>query len=258
MNIRDVKPAWRAGAAHGLLPPPEYEPPGLGRLRKIAIIGTAGTWVFAPFYDPSWEIWAHNSAIPLLPRVDRIFDLHPKEVWQKKKHWHKDYQKFLRECPVPVYMQQHYKEIPQSVRYPKERVLSEFRRYFSSQAAWMIALALTEGVTHLGFYGVHYAAGTERTTQRFGCEYWMGVAEGRGVQLALPQGCPLLREPAPLYGYENYKQGKHVGPVAGVPEFNPSALTLIDEAKAEGRVPLAAPPDGSEIAWERSGHAHHC
>jgi hypothetical protein len=59
-------------------------------------------------------------------------------------------------------MQRHYPEIPQSVMYPKGRVVAEFRRYFTSQAAWMIALALTEGVTHVGFFGIHYDARDER------------------------------------------------------------------------------------------------
>ncbi len=237
-------------------PPISYEPPGLGRLRKVAILGTAGTWVHAPFYDPSWEIWAHSSAVTLLPRVDRIFDLHPEVVWKKKKSWHKDYQRFLTRCPVPVYMQQHYAEVPQSIRYPKERVLAEFRRYFTSQAAWMIALALTEGVTHLGFFGVHYAMDSERRTQRAGCEYWMGVAEGRGVQIVLPVGCPLVREPSLLYGYENYdKDGKQIGPAAVDVGFDPSKLTVFDPADPKAARPKLATLD-EPPAWDRSGHQH--
>lgn len=241
------------------LPPTSYEPPGLGRLRKVALIGTAGTMSFAPFHDPSWEIWAHNSAAHVLPRVDRIFDLHPKSFWMKPKKWHKNYVQWLHECPVPIYMQEHYKEIPQSIRYPKERVLAEFRRYFTSQAAWMIALALTEGVTHLGFFGIHYAAADERGAQRPGCEYWMGVAEGKGVQLVMPSGCPLLREPIWLYGYENYQDGKPLAIPKSLTKdvFDARHLVVIDLQNPDGRPPLAA-IDNREPAWDRSGHEHHC
>lgn len=247
----------RVAAPRPLSGPVSYEPPGLGRLRKIALIGTAGTWAYAPFHDPSWEIWAHSSAIPLCPRVDRIFDLHPKTVWQKKKSWHKHYQRFLRECPVPIYMHQHYKEIPQSIRFPREQILSEFRRYFSSQAAWMMALALTEGVTHLGFFGIHYAFSAERTSQRHGCEYWMGFCEGRGVQLVIPPGCPLLHEPKLLYGYENYDaSGKQIGQPSLKEPVDVSALTVVNMNDPVGRTPLMTPPEGIEVAWERSGHAH--
>jgi hypothetical protein len=238
-------------------PPPSYEPPGLGRLRKIALIGTAGTMSLAPFHDPSWEIWAHNSAAPVCPRVDRVFDLHPKNFWSKPKSWHRDYVTWLSRLPVPVYMHKHYPEIPQSIAYPKERVLAEFRRYFSSQAAWMIALALTEGVTHLGFFGIHYAASDERDWQRAGCEYWMGMAEGRGVQLVIPAGCPLLHEPKLLYGYENYRDGKQIVAPSKTGTFKPSALTIIDMDSTAARPPLKVLSNGQEPDWDRSGHAHH-
>jgi len=239
-------------------PPPSYEPPGLGRLRKIALIGTAPTIRLAPFHDPSWEIWAHNSAAHVCPRVDRVFDLHPRDFWEKPKRWHPNYVKWLKTCPVPIYMHKHYPDIPQSIEFPKDRILSEFRRYFSSQAAWMMALALTEGVTHLGFYGIHYASSDERSHQRNGCEYWMGVCEGRGVHLVIAEGAPLLREPRLLYGYENYKGGKQIDlPKPHKGGFDPSKLTVLDMNSTAARPPLATLNIGGGPAWDRSGHAHH-
>ena len=175
---------------------------GLGRLRKVAIIGAAHTVDFAPWYDTSWEIWAHSTCYPLCKRADRYFDLHPWK-WITGKQV-PGYVEWLTTVKTPVYMQRTFPKVPSAVRYPRERVLSEFRRYFTSQAAWMMALALTEGVTHLGFFGVHYSMDEEHRKQRAGCEYWMGVCEGRGVQLVLPPGSPLLREPGWLYGYESH------------------------------------------------------
>ena len=211
----------------------------------------------APFHDPSWEIWAHNSAAPACPRVDRFFDLHAKQVWKADKSWHKDYQTWLSQLPVPIYMQHHYAEVPQSIRYPKERILSEFRRYFTSQAAWMMALALTEGVTHLGFFGIHYGAACERDWQRPGCEYWMGMAEGRGVQLVIPDGCPLLRKPALLYGYESHDaKGKNII-APGKPNqygFDASKLTVIDMNSSAPRPKLAELLGGVDPDWAHSGH----
>jgi len=190
--------------------------------------------------------------------VDRIFDLHSKHVWQKKKHWMKDYQGFLEKCPVPVYMQEHYKSVPQSIRYPKERVLSEFRRYITSQTGWMIALALTEGVTHLGFYGIHYAHEDERGWQLACAEYWIGLAEGRGVQIAIPPGSPLLRNPR-LYGYESHDaDGKNVMVVKHKnTAFDPAQLSIVDMSNPAGRRPLMKLPNGELPDWEHSGHEHH-
>jgi len=176
---------------------------GPGHERKIALIGSAPpTQAYAPWEDPSWEIWSHASCYATCRRVDRWFELHPESKWRQKKTYHPDWPAWLAQQTVPVYMQAKHKSIPASVRYPKERILAEFPRYLTSQAAWMIALALAEGVTHLGFYGIHYALSSEYAAQRPGCEFWMGVALGRGVQLVVPDGAPLLREPPALYGFE--------------------------------------------------------
>jgi hypothetical protein len=176
---------------------------GPGSARKIAIIGTAPTHRYAPWDDPSWEIWAHASAWNLCRRADRWFDLHPEARWRERKTYHPDYAGWLATQAAPIYMQQKWKEIPACVRYPKERVLAEFPRYHSGQVSWMIALALLEGVTHLGFFGVHYSMESEYAAQRAGCEFWMGLAFGRGVQLVIPDNVPLLKEPPALYGYED-------------------------------------------------------
>ena len=191
-------------------PPPVIPQPvaSMGRLRKIALIGSAATVDLAPWYDPSWEIWAHATVYPYCKRVDRYFDLHPWD-WIRTKPV-PGYLEWLQRCPTPIYMQRVFRDVPAAVRYPQERVLAEFPRYFTSHAAWMIALALTEGVTHLGFYGIHYALDEEHKKQRTGCEFWIGYAAGRGVQIVNPPGSPLMREPAWLYGYESHAGKKHI------------------------------------------------
>ena len=238
----------RAGGAHVAPPPVQYDPPGPGRLRKIALIGTAGTVRYTPWHDPSWEIWAHASAGPLCERADRFFDLHPKHIWMQEKRWKVNYQDWLKRLQVPVYMQQRYKDVPASIRYPRERVMAEYPwRYFTSQVAWMIALALSEGVTHLGFFGIHYAMESERMKQRAGCEFWMGLAAGKGVQLVLPEGCPLLREPKWLYGYESHEKGRWKEPEK--PPQN--RKFIIDDGETE-LPPLMKLPSGEEPATSRS------
>lgn len=68
----------------------------------------------------------------------------------------------------------------------------------------MIALALTEGVSAIGLFGVNYSTESEYQRQRGSCEYWLGRASGMGVRVVLPEQCTLLREPALLYGYESH------------------------------------------------------
>jgi hypothetical protein len=141
--------------------------------------------------------------------MDRYFDLHPKACWTRGGRKGTRYPKWLASNTVPIYMQERYLDVPASVKYPKGRILLEFedaRRYFKNHVAWMVALALTEGVSTLGFFGVNYGTEGEYQTQRGSAEYWLGRAAGMGVRIVLPEQCTLLREPALLYGYESHDE----------------------------------------------------
>lgn len=186
---------------------------GLGRLRKIAIIGSAETVEYAPWHDPTWEIWSHAITFGRCKRVDRVFEMHPAHVWRdhEKPQW-PTYLKWLQRCPYPVYMLEKHGDIPTSVRYPRERIFGECRSmigrlHFGSQADFMIALALSEGVTHLGFFGVQYTATIregDRNEQLLSFKFWIGVAAGKGVSIVLPEGHTTFKTPAEVYGLESH------------------------------------------------------
>lgn len=244
---------------------------GPGRLRKVALLGGAkDTLRLAPWSDPSWELWAHNSIPPrsLKRTPDRFFDLHPPNCFQESaKCGRTDYYGWLKSLRVPVYMQQAYPEIPASVRYPREQVQTEWPLApFGSQTAWMIALALREGVTHLGLYGIHYAFETEYEDQRANCELWVGIAMGRGVQVFIPPGCPVAREPKDLYGYESHTPEKYAQRLAkfktaaakrtqtnvpglktAKPGFDPRKLVQGDEAFTDFYRRLATQHEGVPV-----------
>lgn len=200
---------------HVEVPPPVWAPPraGFGRLRKIGLLGShEATLKHCPWDDPSWELWGHSSSRGFYQRPpERYFDLHRPECWTKTNRKGKRYLDWLARNTVPIYMQRRWPEVPASIAYPLDRIRAEFRPYFTGHAAYMIALALVEGVTHLGFFGINYGKDSngvdaEYLTQRGSCEYWMGVAEARGVHLVLPKGSTLLAEPRELYGYESHDE----------------------------------------------------
>jgi hypothetical protein len=255
---------------------------GPGRLRKVALLGGAEkTLRYAPWHDPSWELWSHASCRHRCKREpDALFDLHPPELWRDptKKFWDKSYLKWLQQNHIPIYMQERYRDIPCSVRYPFETVITEFPRgYMTSHVAYMIALALTEGVTHIALYGCHYDSDSEYGPQRGGAEYWCGVAEGRGVHVTIPPGCDLLNRPHLLYGYQSHPGGKRdpsysffMGPrklltdkekefqarqkrEKGLPpDQDPTDSAPIVLLKEGGdQYPLCTPPDGVKPALER-------
>lgn len=182
---------------------------GPGRQRKVAIIGShSGSVLFAPYRDPTWEVWAHSSCAQLVPkgRADRLFDVHPRHCFEiARKNGFLDYFAYLKACKTPIWMQEVYPDIPQSQRYPIELVRSLWPDVpLGSQTAEMIALALIEGVTHLGFWGVHYSHGSDYEESRPNCEQWIGIARGMGVQIVIPSQSPLCHEPREVYGYETH------------------------------------------------------
>ena len=185
---------------------------GIGRLRKVAFLGGAKSLAFTPWHDPTWELWAHASCRHLCKRdPDLLFDLHPPVLWRdpSKKTWDPKYAKWLTTNRVPIMMQDVYADVPGSIKYPFDTMITEFPRgYMTNHLAYMTALALMEGVTHLGIFGCDYNTQSEYGPQRGGAEYWLGVAEGRGVHVQIAPQCDLLGRPALLYGYESHPKGK--------------------------------------------------
>jgi len=275
--------------------------PPFFRTKKLAIIGSTASIQFAPWMDPAWTIAAHPCSRPDCVREpDWYFDLHRPECFTtQQKRWNSRYYAWLQNLQTPIFMQEDasscprvrdtytetvdgvetqktrlipspWASIPMAVRYPLERVLAEYRGYFTNHVAYMIALAMTEGVTHIGLFGCQYSHETEHGIQRGSCEYWMGRFEQYGGTLVLPpRFCNLLAVPSKLYGYESHdERGKLIEeyrPKVKVPTITrPTvdgkgtehiALTPIRSDSAEGRPPLMALPDGEQPAWERSGLA---
>ena len=90
--------------------------------KKVAIVGFASNWQDAPWADEECEIWGLNELymyfqkIPQKARADRWFEIHSRHSPTKGIPEHQDW---LRKCPIPVYMHEHYEDIPNSVPYPK-------------------------------------------------------------------------------------------------------------------------------------------
>lgn len=225
---------------------------GLGRLRKIALLGGAKTLAATPWDDPTWELWAHSSCRMKCKRQpDILFDLHPPELWKhpKKKFWDPSYYDWLKVNHIPIYMQDHYPDIPSSLRYPFETMITEFPRgYMTNTSVYMIALALMQGVTHLGMFGCQYQSDTEYGPQRGSMEYWCGLAEGRGVHVLIPPGSDLLNKPSLLYGYQSHPEGVRA------PEYTfAMGSTSVLEAKAKQRAERNPGPDGMPPLFPATG-----
>lgn len=172
---------------------------------RVCILGTTKSWVDAPLADPTYEIWGLNDLWDWWKAyATRWFEIHPLTVL---RHEGRGQIAALQRSPVPVYMIRAYPSIPQSIRFPFERVAVGHRRLFTSTFAYQIALALAEGFKEIAVYGVDFSRGSlrEQTVEWRGIAYWLGLAEGLGVTVTLPRNSPLLDQ-RPRYGLDYWRE----------------------------------------------------
>lgn len=167
---------------------------------KLAIVGfAASSKDLAPFNDPTWEIVGLNQLYRHIPRADRWLEIH--NNWNEHVVEGTDHQKWLAEAPIPIYMVERIPGIPNSVRFPIERVLQGHPDYFTSTVAFAIALAIQEGFTEIGLWGIDLIVGDEYSYQKPCAEFWIGVAHGKGIAVTLPRTSALCRQ-SHRYGYQ--------------------------------------------------------
>jgi hypothetical protein len=180
--------------------------------KRIALIGSAPSSVrLAPYSDPDVEIWCCSpGAYPhvSVTRPQKWFEIHRWEPpWGPTgpKPWFtQDYINYLAKLKCPVYMLEPVKEIPSSVRFPWEPMLTKYGPYFwGSSLSWMMAMAIDEGATEIDFYGVDMSATEEWQDQRQGCHYFISIARALGIQVNVPPESDLFM-PCPMYGIKEH------------------------------------------------------
>lgn len=95
---------------------------------------------------------------------------------------------WLRECPVPIYTVEPFTENPHAVVWPLDRYAKKYRRYIACTFAVQLMTALEEGFDEVAVYGLALLNGTQReaTVESANVAYWLGMLEGRGVRITIP------------------------------------------------------------------------
>jgi hypothetical protein len=171
---------------------------------KVLILGTASTLHNTPWNEPGQDIWACAPVItqPVAKgkKFDLLFEMHPTTYWMNKTIMDR-----LNEPNLPIYMQDEYKEIRNSIKYPLDEIRSKvpdcLARYFTSTIAYMIALAWLEGYKVIELWGVHMSSDEEYGDQRQACESWLAWAMAKGAVVYVPPQSEIFKCPH-LYGYE--------------------------------------------------------
>lgn len=166
--------------------------------KKIAILGFAPSRLVAPFGEEGWEFWGLNDpmdhpGIPARHAFTRWFQIHPPRYLAKHypkglddlaEHWGES-------RGIRLYMDTHYPEYPDSIPYPKAEVeaLTDHGGFHASSFDWMVALAILEGFEEIHLYGSSFftfpVMNSEPITALACLQYWLGVAEGRGIKVSV-------------------------------------------------------------------------
>jgi len=79
-------------------------------------------------------------------------------------------------------------------QFPREEVLSiRENKYFTSSIAWVIGLAINEGVETIGLFGVDLFLTKEYQRERPCIENLLGFAQGKGINIVIPEVSPLMK-----------------------------------------------------------------
>lgn len=162
------------------------------RRSRVAFVGFAkGTRHQAPFFDKDFEIWGLNELYLHIPRFDRWFQMHGSQELENNLRDEKHLE-WLQNCEKPIYMLERHENIPMSIAYPLNEMVSEFGAYFTHTVAYMLALAIYEEFKEIHLYGIemlppHYIR------QRPNVEYLIGIARGRGINVYIPDESTFLK-----------------------------------------------------------------
>lgn len=167
----------------------------------VAIIGGAKqTRALFDYSRTDADVW-HFNEVPgreqdrvWAKRTDACFQLHIPEIWRSPVNMNDNahYQWLKSGNTPPVYMQDKYDDVPNSVKFPLVELLEttghntpELREqcYLTSSPAYAIALAVYLGYKKIELYGIEMESGTEYESQRPGITYWIGYARGKGIEV---------------------------------------------------------------------------
>lgn len=164
---------------------------------KVAIVGLASsTHDAAPWGDPSWEKWGLPWDDKYWARMHRHFEMHDQRLLTSEHSKRKPgYFERLGECPF-LYTQDNY---------PFDDVAKSIgQAYWNSSIGYAMAMAIHEGATEIGIYGVDMEGSDEYAYQRPNMEYLVGIARGKGIKVYIPEQSSICKfQPTGIKFYDH-------------------------------------------------------
>jgi len=197
-----------------------------------AIVGFAvQSRSYAPWNNPKIDLWGLNEE---LAWAEWLGNKDPNQRWWKAKEeniagWiqlhnyatisrsenHNDpnHFKWLKtKHPFPIFMQEKFKEVPSSIKFPIEDIQKEFRTpdgkiYFTSSISYILCFLYLLGYKRIEIYGFEMASNTEYAFQRPNASWIAGRLRARGIDIYTPPMSNFLS--GKVYAFEDNWVGWH-------------------------------------------------
>lgn len=169
---------------------------------KVVLLGadreTRGTFGF-PLNRRNCAYWCARDMFGQISYFDAWFELETPENIERLPIG-KDYIRWLALSDEPIYMQRHYTSVPNSIEYPLMEMIGEFGAYYLSPLSYMLALAINRNFSEIELCGCRVTSHTKPSIvardAKSNIEYFLGIAQGRGIRISISPESILLRRPS--------------------------------------------------------------
>ena len=168
--------------------------------KKLSILGTAPSFIRAPYRDNEYEIWGIGCGADRFERVDALFEFH-------RRNEYLTFLDRLNKPEVPVYMAFPHKEVKKSLAFPIDKLIEKYKDDFTdkpcltSSITLMFVYALYLGYQYIELWGVHMSHSEEYGHQLPSIEYWIGYARGQRLTVKIAPESDILKSTY-IYGFE--------------------------------------------------------
>lgn len=162
---------------------------------KVAIVGGApATEGLAPFDDLEFEIWVHGNQMGrhIKRRITRIFEIH-----NDLSEHEPQYAQFLVDQNKPLIVGHKFPFEGENISlFPVAEANEIMGQHLTSTPAYMMAMAILEGATHISIFGVDMSVDDHEYFAQRACMYaWIGYAKAKGIEIYIPKESGLFKDP---------------------------------------------------------------
>lgn len=143
-------------------------------MTRIKLVGKATHWEDAFPKLENEEVWTVAAHEVACKYADRIFEFHA-----VTNPWTKDEKK--------VFVLHKLEGFSSVTQIPLSDLILRYGRKFGGSLSYMLALAIDEKPLCIDVFGVDMKVGTEYGPQRDTFFYFVGLAEGKGITVNIPE-----------------------------------------------------------------------